>query len=108
MANLKVPREKIPWFPTINYDACIHDRECVDFCKNNVFDYNEALGVPEVNRPDNCVVGCDACAKICPSEAISFPPLEEFKATLRKLIAEAGRQAEPAEAAKKQRQAEDG
>ena len=37
MADLKVPREKIPWFPTINYDACIHDRECIDFCKNDVF-----------------------------------------------------------------------
>jgi NAD-dependent dihydropyrimidine dehydrogenase PreA subunit len=96
MANLKVPREKIPWFPTINYDACVHDRECIDFCKNDVFDWNEALGVPEVNRPNNCVVGCDACAKICPSEAISFPPLDEFKATLRKLISEATREAEQA------------
>lgn len=88
MPNPRVPREKIPWFPTINQDACIHDMECINFCKNNVFDWNDALGVPEVNRPNNCVVGCDACAKICPSEAITFPPVEEFKATLRKLISE--------------------
>ncbi|MFZ5928384.1 MAG: hypothetical protein ACOYX1_13165 [Acidobacteriota bacterium] len=27
-------------------------------------------------------------ARICPSEAISFPPMEEFKAALRRLIAE--------------------
>jgi NAD-dependent dihydropyrimidine dehydrogenase PreA subunit len=99
MPKLKVPREKIPWFPTINYDACIHDQECVNFCKNNVFDWNEALAVPEVARPYNCVVGCDACARICPSQAISFPPLEEFKATLRRLIAEAAREAEAATAA---------
>jgi NAD-dependent dihydropyrimidine dehydrogenase PreA subunit len=96
MAASKVPREKIPWFPTVNYDACISDRECIDFCKNDVFDWNDALGVPEVNRPYNCVVGCDACAKICPSEAIAFPPLAEFKVTLRKLIAEANREEEQA------------
>ncbi len=96
MAKLKVPREKIPWFPVIDYDACIHDQECVNFCKNNVFGWNEALAVPEVARPYNCVVGCDACAKICPAEAIRFPPMEEFKVTLRKLIAEAAREAEAA------------
>jgi NAD-dependent dihydropyrimidine dehydrogenase PreA subunit len=88
MSKLKVPREKIPWYPTVNPDLCIHDQECINFCKNNVFDWDDALGVPVVARPYNCVVGCDACAKICPSEAISFPPMEEFKATLRRLIAE--------------------
>jgi len=88
LSKLKVPREKIPWYPTVNPDLCIHDQECINFCKNNVFDRDDALGVPVVARPYNCVVGCDACAKICPSEAISFPPMEEFKATLRRLIAE--------------------
>jgi len=34
-------------------------------------------------------VGCDACAKICPQEAIKFPDKEELRATLRKLRAEA-------------------
>lgn len=100
MPNLKVPREKIPWFPTVNYDACIHDRECIEFCKNNVFDWNEVSGVPIVARPYNCVVGCDACAAICPSGAISFPPMEEFKATLRKLIAEVQQEARAAQAVK--------
>ncbi len=92
MANLKVPREKIPWYPVIDADRCIPDQECIQFCKNNVFDWDEALGVPLVARPLNCVVGCDACAKICPSEAIQFPPMDEFKATLRRLIAEAQRE----------------
>jgi NAD-dependent dihydropyrimidine dehydrogenase PreA subunit len=89
MANVKVPREKIPWYPAIDAERCIHDRECIEFCKNNVFDWDDVAGVPVVARPCNCVVGCDACAKICPSEAISFPPMDEFKATLRRLIAEA-------------------
>lgn len=80
-----IPREKVPWFPTINYDACIHDQECVNFCKNDVFDWNEALGEPVVARPNNCVIGCDACSQICPSEAISFPSQDELKAALRRL-----------------------
>lgn len=101
MAQIKVPREKIPWYPTIDADRCIHDRECIDFCKNNVFDWDDALAVPVVARPYNCVVGCDACAKICPSEAISFPPMDEFKATLRHLIAEAQREAQAIEAARR-------
>lgn len=91
MASLKVPREKIPWFPAVDTSRCIHDQECIRFCKNSVFDWDDGLGVPVVARPYNCVVGCDACARICPSEAISFPPMEEFKATLRRLIAEAQR-----------------
>lgn len=94
MANLKVPRERIPWYPSIDADRCIHDRECIEFCKNNVFEWDDALAVPVVARPYSCVVGCDACAKICPSEAISFPPMDEFKATLRRLIAEAQQQAQ--------------
>ena len=36
-----VPREKIPWFPTIDVDACIGDQECVKFCKNDVFVWDE-------------------------------------------------------------------
>ncbi len=96
MANLKVPREKIPWYLVIDADRCIHDQECIQFCKNNAFDWDDALGVPVVARPYNCVVGCDACAKICPSEAIQFPPMDEFKATLRRLIAEAQRESQQA------------
>ncbi len=46
----KVPRGKIPWFPTVNPDACVHDRDCIEFCKNKVFDWSEALGEPIVAR----------------------------------------------------------
>lgn len=97
MANPKVPREKIPWFPTINYDACIHDQECLNFCKNNVFRWDEALGVPEVVNPYNCVLGCDACKQICPSEAISFPSHDELRRIMRQLISESYREAEKPE-----------
>jgi len=84
-----VPREKITWFPKIDFDACIGDQECVNFCKNDVFVWDELKNLPEVIRPFNCVVGCDACSQICPSEAISFPSKEELRQTLRGLAKEA-------------------
>ena len=37
------------------------------------WDFNEMK--PIVARPYNCMVGCDTCAKLCPRNAILFPPL---------------------------------
>jgi len=89
MANSSLPREKIPWFPTIDPDLCIGDQDCINFCKNDVLAWDEDSFKAIVVHPYNCVVGCDACAKICPQEAIKFPDKEELRATLRKLRAEA-------------------
>jgi len=84
-----VPREKIPWFPTIDFDACIADQECVNFCRNDVFVWDELKNRPQIAHPLKCVVGCDACAQICPVEAISFPSKDELRKTLRVLVQEA-------------------
>ena len=84
-----VPRERIPWFPRIDFQACIGDQECVKFCKNGVFLWDELKNRPEVICPLNCVVGCDACSQICPAEAISFPSKDELRQTMRALIQEA-------------------
>ena len=83
-----VPREKISWFPKIDFDACIGDQECVTFCKNDVFVWDELKNRAEVIRPFNCVVGCDACSQMCPADAISFPSKEEPRRTIRALIEE--------------------
>ncbi len=88
MASSQIPREKIPWFPTIDYDLCAGDQECFNFCKNDVFEWDEDNKRPIVKNPYNCVVGCQACINICPVEAISFPNKEELRAILRRLRAE--------------------
>lgn len=80
-----IPRDRIGWFPTINYEACLADRTCLDFCKSGVFEWDEAGGRVVVIEPLNCVVGCTSCAQICPAEAITFPDKEELKRTLRQL-----------------------
>lgn len=66
-----IPRENIPWFPVIGEDKCTNCGSCLDFCSNNVF---EAGGsATRVINPNNCVVGCSACQKVCSSDAIIFP-----------------------------------
>lgn len=70
-----VPREEIPWNPTVNLNACIGCGTCVTGCSRLVYryDYDEQKAV--VADPLNCMVGCTTCANTCPVNAISFPPL---------------------------------
>ncbi|MGQ9619322.1 MAG: 4Fe-4S dicluster domain-containing protein [Candidatus Aminicenantia bacterium] len=89
MPITNIPREKIPWYPTINEEACIGDRNCVDFCKNEVFEWDEENGKPMVVKPFNCILGCSACAQICPADAINFPSLEELRRVIKSLREEA-------------------
>ncbi|MGB8770489.1 MAG: 4Fe-4S dicluster domain-containing protein [Candidatus Korobacteraceae bacterium] len=83
--SLSIAREQISWFPTIDNAACLGDRICYDFCKNAVFSWDEENQRPVVSNPSNCVVGCESCTQLCPSEAISFPNKEHLRATLRRL-----------------------
>lgn len=88
LMNPDIPRGKISWYPTINYDACIGDQECFHFCKNDVFVWDEENKRPVVQNPLNCVVGCDSCAQLCPVEAITFPSKEELRERLKRVRTE--------------------
>lgn len=85
MPSSDIARELIPWFPTVDYDICTGDQECFKFCKNEVFEWDEAHNHPRVKNPYNCVVGCQACINVCPVQAISFPTKEELRETLKRL-----------------------
>jgi NAD-dependent dihydropyrimidine dehydrogenase PreA subunit len=80
---MKIPREKIPWFPTIDPEKCTNCGSCLEFCSNGVFEQGEES--MKVVSPYNCVVGCSSCVKICPSDAIGFPDLKELIEMLKKL-----------------------
>jgi NAD-dependent dihydropyrimidine dehydrogenase PreA subunit len=86
--NPNLPREKITWRPSINYDACLGDRACIDFCQNDVYVWDNENNRPIVQNPLNCVVGCNSCSQVCPVEAISFPDKQELRVSLRRLRAE--------------------
>lgn len=81
-----IPREEIPWYPTVDYDSCAGCQECIEFCPNGVYEWDSNDHHPLVVNPYNCVVGCRACAQICSMEAISFPSREEMVALMRELM----------------------
>ncbi len=93
MASSSIPRERLPWFPTIDYDLCTSDLNCLNFCQHSVYEWDVATGRPFAAHPYNCVPGCDNCAQVCKAQAISFPSKQEFRATLRKLRGRAKRRA---------------
>jgi NAD-dependent dihydropyrimidine dehydrogenase PreA subunit len=60
------------WYPVINYDACINDLACVEFCPHGVFEASGGKSV--VAHPENCIEFCRGCQKgACPADAISYP-----------------------------------
>ncbi|WP_411683175.1 ferredoxin family protein [Clostridium thailandense] len=85
-----VPREKIDWAPTIDYDKCDYCMECVKFCPHNVFEVKETEDKKLiVKNPDNCVVFCRACGKTCGVDALEFPnkgeTTKKIKATRKEM-----------------------
>ena len=46
MASPSLPREKIPWFPSISYDLCKGTKDCLAFCPTNVFAWDETRAAP--------------------------------------------------------------
>lgn len=82
-----IPREEIPWFPTIDDVKCIGCRECLNICKNNVLVFDEARQKSTVINPYNCVVECRTCARLCPADAISFPDATDFSVFIKNRLA---------------------
>jgi NAD-dependent dihydropyrimidine dehydrogenase PreA subunit len=80
-----VPREKIPWFPTIDYSKCDFCMECDKFCPHRVYERREGDPKLVVANPTNCVVFCRACAKTCGPDALSFPNKQEIIEPIKRL-----------------------
>jgi NAD-dependent dihydropyrimidine dehydrogenase PreA subunit len=81
-----IQREKIPWYPTIDYAKCVSCGKCVDYCKLGAYSLEENQGKkhPIVSNPYNCVVLCKGCQDICPSGAISHPSRKKTVELIRK------------------------
>jgi NAD-dependent dihydropyrimidine dehydrogenase PreA subunit len=82
-----IPRNKIPWYPTIDYDKCITCGKCVDFCHMSVFATEEKDGKKKtaVENPYSCIVTCTGCDAVCPTGAIKHPSKKEFREKLNDL-----------------------
>jgi NAD-dependent dihydropyrimidine dehydrogenase PreA subunit len=73
-----LPRELIPWGPTVDPGRCRGSGECVRFCPNSVYELDAAEGRARVAHFYQCVVLCNNCVAVCPNGAISFPSQDEF------------------------------
>lgn len=80
-----VKREKIPWYPVIDYDKCDFCMECDKFCPHRVFEHRDGPRKLVVANPNHCVVFCRACAKTCGPDALSFPVKTEIVALIKKI-----------------------
>lgn len=85
-----VSREKIPWFPVIDYEKCDFCMECDKFCPHRVFERQEGDIKLIVKNKENCVVFCRSCAKTCEPDALSFPDKKEIKQLIKKIRDEEG------------------
>ena len=82
---MDIPREEIPWFPTIDEGLCTNCGICLEFCANGVYALDH--GHTRVLMPCNCVVGCSGCETQCALGAIRFPDMGEFMLKLHELRA---------------------
>lgn len=84
-----VPRNKIPWWPTIDYKKCNFCMECDKFCPHNVYEKTEDENKQLiVKNPYNCVVFCRACSKACAPDALTFPDKREITQMIKKIRSE--------------------
>jgi len=83
----RIPRSKIPWYPTIDYDKCVNCGKCVEYCTLGTFKFEEKEGEkrPYVKNPNNCVVLCTGCDEICSAGAIKHQSKKETREIIRNL-----------------------
>ena len=82
-----IPRNKISWYPMIDYEKCVSCEKCVDYCKLGTYTFEEKEGKkrPIVENPYNCVVLCNGCDAICPAGAITHPSKKETRELIREM-----------------------
>ena len=73
--------------PEIDYkkcDLCEGDPQCLKFCPHDVFGMEGAPKKLIVKNPNNCVVFCRSCRKVCARDALSFPNKAEVLKIIKK------------------------
>ncbi len=82
---LGIPRQEIPWFPSVNPEECIGCRKCVEACKHGVYAFDEEKRIAYVADPYHCEVYCQSCRFQCEVGAIAFPDKAKIKEVMKVL-----------------------
>jgi len=69
-----IPREEVPWQPTVDAETCVGCQLCYVTCGRGVYEMRDRVAVAV--SPTECMVGCTTCANVCPVKAIAFPNLD--------------------------------
>jgi NAD-dependent dihydropyrimidine dehydrogenase PreA subunit len=69
-----IPRQDIPWYPTVDLQACIGCELCYVTCGRGVYALKDWKAV--ATQPYACMVGCTTGALVCHTDAIHFPERE--------------------------------
>lgn len=69
-----IPRDEVPWLPTVDAEACIGCQLCYVTCGRGVYEMHD--GVAVAVSAMECMVGCSTCGNVCPTGAISFPNMD--------------------------------
>jgi len=83
-----IPREKIDWHPVIDKSKCIGCGLCATTCGRGVYRYDYKNKKSRVVNPFNCLVGCQTCSNLCPSETIGFAEGETTREKSQKIVRE--------------------
>jgi len=67
-----IKRDKIDWGPVIDDKKCIGCGLCVTTCGRGVYKFDYEKNKTRVVKLNNCLVGCQTCANLCPAKAITF------------------------------------
>ena len=82
-----IPRKEIPWLPIIDYkkcNLCEGDPQCLKFCPHNVFSVKDKPKKIIVKNPNNCVVFCRSCRRVCAPDALNFPEKKHVLKLIKK------------------------
>ena len=83
-----IDRDKIKWSPSIDDEKCIGCGLCAATCGRKVYNFDYCKKKPIVTSPNNCLVGCQTCANLCPAKAIKFAEGDKTIKKSQKIIKE--------------------